>query len=239
MINDELPHRPGTRAVLVLITGALLACNGPVVGPELTQPELAMLEADVVTTASGPALTVRAVPSDALVIGEHQRVEVQLTTTNGEFERLLLGPQFCARDSKTVRCQEFVVVMDQGHDVREIESRVRAVPAALLAHTVCANGDCNEITGFGTVKLFGAELEDSMALAAGWPGVQFTDYSSVGDRQPADLGESVENAFDGGGLLLFADPARDDDRLQVRSGDSLSIRYEQPDGHVLTAVTTF
>jgi hypothetical protein len=198
----------------------------------MVMPTLRALVIDDLITSlrHGGILNIMGFPADrAFRLGPRDRVPVEVSVTSGDAEAVGLYRTFCPprRRTEGYDCFRFSIVMLDGYHARDLADRVAALGGRFIL--VSATG------WLGVVTLFDPhDLVRRARSARAWPGVKFTalgywfcpldmpDCLSDSDLElpvPVDSGAAVP----GDGIV------------QVRSGDTVTVRYRQPGGGTIEA----
>lgn len=220
-------HRPRLSAA-ILGAVVFLACadaTGP--SAEVT-PELSVVAFDDLRTilGHGGLLWVLAFPADSSFrLARDRRVPVEVEVSSGDRETAYLYRNLCpARDGalRVYSCFNFGILMKDGHHAADVADQVAAI-----------GGRFNLISASGwlaSVTVFTPEKEVRLAeRARSWPGVERTSLSSPAclpgvPRCRPDLRLTVPLPVDTGAAV----PG--DGIVQLRSGDTVTVRYLQPHG---------
>jgi hypothetical protein len=220
---------------IVLVVVALGACSDPLGPPTDLRPRLQRLGVDELAYDFGPGgyFVVNALPADlSVVLSDHERVAVEVTTSAGDAEVVRLFRSWCPHRERgwKHRCVGFSVIMEEGHTSGELVDHVAAIGGRMFLFPPTSQT--------GAIMTF--EPGNNLALARralSWPGVAHAEPLSApncgwggGDRCEAELRATMEAsvpvdtgaAVPGNGILEW------------RMGDTVTISYRQPGGGLLT-----
>jgi hypothetical protein len=85
---------------------------------------------------------------------------------------------------------------------------------------------------WGTMRLFGEDLEPAMETAQRWPGVWLVERatSTIQDLSRTDLTWILDHRVGRWALVHFASPVPGDGVVQAQAGDTIAVVYRQPGG---------
>lgn len=123
------------------------------------------------------------------------------------------------------RCDSFVLATNEGYSVDQLQPSVEKLPGVFTWISTDAQ--------HGAVRILDGDLESSMRVARGWPGIRYVDYSGVACI--ADVSGCGPSALSGAvGLTISENTTSEDGALRARPADTITVEYKQPDGRVLT-----
>lgn len=227
-MTDRLGRFSLRSLVLATAVGLSLSC-GDLFGPSgLATPRLQALLLGG-SLRDGGILSVNAYPADtAFRLDRDRRVRVEVSVSSGDIESVGLYREFCPPRERRPQfnCFMFLLAMRTGYAAAEVADEVAAI-----------GGRISSVSPSGTI--IGVTLFDPSNLVAharrarSWTGVAFTDLGWSGGAPdlpspppfrswlmlpvPVDTGVAVA----GDGIV------------QLRSGDTVSVRYRQPEGGML------
>lgn len=165
-------------------------------------------------------LIITGVPQDTTrVQPPNARLRLELATSAGDVEPFDLSPIVC--DEFTLACHIVDVVMKDGRHVGELFSLLNSVPARV--YLVAFAGE------LGSVYVFHPErVPDAVRQLGSHPAVESAERSAFAAFPPPRKWPLQ------GGLPLDVRPVGPRDGvLQGQPGDTLTVRYAQPDSSVL------
>lgn len=214
-----------TRTLLSLFAGVLLSgCAVPTAAGDAGPPVLRELRVEPSSLRPGGALVVRAIPADDRTpVSAGLRIAVTVRTSGGDREELVLRPELCRTGDGTVYvCDTFYLAMHPGQHVGQLSGRLREV-----------GGRYGWISSDGqhaSVQLFETDAQEAMRVAGRWPGVRWVELSGVGSVQG---GPAVGTGARGAAPIEYEAAAPGDGKVQVVSGETLTVEYRQPGGDLL------
>lgn len=215
-----------------LAAGLLLtvACSDLFAPDRNVHPRLQELEFGWFTRLRhGGLLYVDGVPADlGFRLQSSQRVPIELTVSSGDRETAGLYRFYCPPRERPqgFLCFQFGIGMRDGFHASDLAGHVAALGGRFTLISV--SGSFADVTLFDADALVGAARR-----ALRWPGVATVDlwYSGCQDTSPpwcASLSRlTVPVPVDTGAAI----PG--DGIMQVRSGDTVTVSYRQPDGSAL------
>lgn len=237
--NPDRGARPwlaNERAKLVVACAVFLvtACS------DLTEPvqqpqeiEDIAFETKVWWAASPPEgiLTVGAWAADpAFRATERTRLPLAVRTSAGDAEQATFKKALCGRDPDRAPwiCDEIVIDMDEGFSVQDLHPRLRDLEGRYTTPP--------SIGRFAGVHLFAISLDDAIRTVSRWPGVKRVEPSFVfqapWSTRPWD--EWLGRALGASIKLDVASPIVGNGIIELLEGDTLTVRYVQPDSTVYT-----
>lgn len=219
----------GLLAVLAVCLAAV-TCSSPT-APRVVIAELSSMLLYPHALQTQRLLRVTAAPKDtSFRLAPNQRLRARVMTSAGDDEEVLFAPQLCDGD---YLCHSLVVGMQEGHDVRSLDPFVASLPARFhLSVVVAQSGDTVHVsTRFATISVYDpADVPAVSRDVRRRPGVAYVERNGVGwigppirwrvlALRPADRTPIVPG----------------DGAIQYRSGDTITVRYVQPDGSILEA----
>ena len=213
-----------SRAILIAAifgVGPLLGCTRSPTEPELNlvNPGLSSLEIFRSSMIYGVFVVHGSLADSALVLGELDRLVVNVRTSRGESERLMVGPEICtSQDNRRFYCTQLSIELTAGNRVEDLISRIVELPGWLFA----AFDDGR----LGGIEIFAGTILEARQQALRWPGVASVELVSA----ETTIGPPTDTELRGIGSLQFANPVVGDQVIQVLAGDTVTIEYQQPDG---------
>lgn len=202
-------------------------CSSDTTEPVTVLDTIAITDLYIEPTAirEGGALVVQAVPDPKLAapIQATDRTSVQIRSSKGDADTLELRPRVCRlNDGSKYLCDTFYIAMTAGHHVAEVASHLQQV-----------HGVFSRVLGGGehaSIRILQGDLQSAMSQAALWPGVRLVELSGIGCiANVTGCGDGLEGAL----AIAFGDQETGDGLLRVEPGDTLTIKYGQPDGNSL------
>jgi hypothetical protein len=222
---------PGLAVMLLVVAAG--ACNEPVefFGPgrsEIRNPSI--LAVGSTSVAPSGYLGIYAEPADPTLRFElHEQVLVDVYSPTGDSLQLPLGPRYCEEAPRQYTvCHEYVLILDTTVAVAEVRGRLRE--AGYVINTL---GDNRFAVAFDVLR-----RPHSPSDLARLPSVLSAGSNSIGwlDLPPTDLGG--KGLF--GAIELTRGPSPSTDHLlSVPDTGSVTLRYRQPNGTVLTQRVSF
>lgn len=224
-------HREGvaraSRAVVAVTWFWLgvFSCRSSVEPLPKTYPVVSLESIWVEASWQGPlfwdsgVLIVMGEPTDsALRLGDRERLRVVVTSTRGESETLEFWRHVC--DGFRI-CTDLSILMDEGRNVREVESLLAQVPARF--QQVAYSGS------FGGARVFEPDrVGAAMAVLRSRGGVKSVDRSVIGGTSAPPLWLVLASA-----PVDAAQPVPHDGIVQALQGDTIRVKYTQPSGAFL------
>lgn len=207
-------------------------------GDGVGSPHLDRLEVRVIDAPTGPMLWVLGVAAED--IQENQETAIALETSSGSWVEVRLPRSICGTLSGLRICRRVMVMMREGRTVGEIHGFLADLDAAFAPASSVAGtaaGTVEVFTGSPrTVEVFTGSVSTARARIGGHPAVRFAEYEGTGNP-----GWDIPNHDKR--YLRVAVPTRDSNptptsaRLRLVPGDTVTVRYHQPDRTELTAST--
>lgn len=213
---------------------AVVGCGSDVTGPpEVLRPELDLLVLQ--TSPTGQVVSVRAVPEDPdLEIEPGQRVPIALATSSGDSEEATLVGRICEDgDGEEFVCDELIVGMEKGHEVEDVAHLFDDIDATLL--DVLFEDGTEDGGQVGHLKIFGGDVDETIATAADWPDARYAERNGIVRIQLEGVGDSVRVPLHSDLPSEVAEPEPDDGILQIQPADTVTTEYVQPDGSQIDA----
>jgi len=208
-------------ALMGVFAATAATCTSPTEPVFYTSMNLEVLGvSDLAVLRDSGLLVVFGVPEDTTrILPPHARLKLDLTTSAGDAESFDLAPIVC--DDRTLACHNAAVVMNDGRHVRELFSLLNAVPARV--RLILFGGESGAIFVFHPEK-----VPDAIRQLAAHPAVESAERTAFAEfPAPQKWGTR-------GGLPLDFQPAvRSDGVLQGQPGDTVAVRYTQPDSSFL------
>lgn len=158
---------------------------------------------------------------------------VSVRTARGELEEGRLVPVMCESNGDLHVCDEFVVEMEEGVDVRSVASRADVLLyARLLLEPCAASGDCDiDFSSRGVVAFFGDDLDAAMDPASAWPGVRSVAPNPVPRTPPAipDPSRAIVERLPVDHALIEVR----DGRVQAEPGALIVVAYRGANGRTV------
>lgn len=219
----------GKGAASVLVAAFNLSCLYPTAPDSGEQPQLQVLRVNATSRPEfSGVVKIDAEPTDrSFRLSAHRRVPVEVVVSSGDVEVARLFRTFCpARDrSEGYFCHSFTFVLRAGHHVDDLEERVRGLGGRYRSKAFSGN--------FADVYVFDhTRLVRTARKVESWPEVAYAnlDYPFYSDLSPSHSLLSIV-------LPVESGAARSGDGIvQLQSGDTVSVRYAQPNGTTLTAM---
>ncbi|MGH7637555.1 MAG: hypothetical protein ACREOK_07875 [Gemmatimonadaceae bacterium] len=213
-------------AALGGLLGSVATCDGPTEPIRYPTVQLRSLSIsdDAVLKDSG-LLVVAAAPQDTTrVLTPNERLKLDLTTSTGDAESFELGPIVC--DDYQMACHYLDVLMKDGRHVKELFALLNVVPARV--EQASFGGEIGGIFVFHPERASAAvrQLEQHPAVRAA-------------ERSHFAAFPVLRKWGQYGGLPLdFREIMPGDGILQAQPGDTVEVRYQQPDGSTLELTVT-
>ena len=191
----------------------------PVHWPDVTLEELRV--SDIAVLRDSGLLVVVGVPVDTTqILPPHGRLRLELNTSAGDAEVFDVGPIVC--DATSLACHDLSLTMKDGHTVWEVFDVFNPTPARPYAVAIS-----DRVAG---VFVFHPERVDAAIRSLNQhPAVQVAERSHFAVSPPPR-----KWGLRGGLPLDFRPPVAMDGVFQGLPGDTVTVRYSQPDGSLLT-----
>lgn len=224
--------RPPRRVILAALF-LTTACSD-LAGPDRSvAPRLRALAIDDLATSlrQGGIIYINGYPEDtAFRLESQQRAPVEVSVTSGDRETVGLFRLFCPPRQRSwgYHCFDFSVVMQDGFTATDISGLVAGAGGRF--NIVSVSGRYAAVTMFDP-----GDLVRRARQARSWPGVAYTELVFPGGCLQAVQGCASQSDLllplpvDTGAAVLG------DGIVQVRSGDTVSVSYRQPDGLTIEA----
>lgn len=211
---------------LALLAGT--GCNEPT-GPALSviNPQLGGLNATEwsVNGREGFLAVVSGTIDPWFEFQDHERVEMDVSSSGGDREELLVRSFNCDR-KRILFCNRILIGLRDGYHADSLRSRLPGIDGRLTG--ISPDG---LVAG---VVTFSGNWDAAVRTIKSWPGVRIAEKMGV----YFTTGAYVRTPFSTLGVNVPFDPGSPipgNRRLEVQHGDTLTASYRQPDGSVLTA----
>jgi hypothetical protein len=221
-----------TRALATLGAAATLSCgSSDILEPAQDPPELERFSfwSQVYYGNSPPegVLFIESVvPDAAFRAAAHSDFPFEVRSSSGDLELASLRKTICGPDEEGGRwlCDEIAVFMREGRSVLDIYPHVKAMNGRLRAISPTLRS--------AAIPLFGrTPLDVAVSTASRWPGVDHATYSYVGFQ---DGDGHVARIISASVKLDLTAPIVGNGVLEANEGDTITVKYVQPDGSLLT-----
>ena len=158
------------------------------------------------------------------------RLRVDLRSSSGDIEEAFFQKTICETEPghDARRCHQLFVAMEEGSHVQNLHSRLRTLPGRYTTSP--------SIGRFAGIQLFDISYEDASRKVRGWPGVRYVEPS--GAIYPPWLTIPVDQWLGGvlesNTMLDVVTPVIGNGKLELLEGDTVTIRYTQPDSSIYT-----
>lgn len=226
------------RLTLLAALTLTFGCSSPI-GPDIreVQLDLATIQLNVVETGvqDQNVVEVMATPADqSRILRTEERVRVELTSSTGDEEVVLLGPARCEDNAgASVDCYRFVVSMDEGVPVEAIRDQVTTLGAQLVPSAICSMSEgCEQpAPSLGRILVFEpSRLTDVMAAVGRFEDVAFVERLHIATIM--SLGQSDHGVLYAPIRLAPGESLTDDGTVQVSFTETASISAIHPSASV-------
>jgi hypothetical protein len=166
------------------------------------------------------------VATDGLEEGE--AVSASLATSSGDSATVLIQRSLCRAGSTWRLCRRFLVTLEPGWGTSDLHESLAANDAAFVSAFVFEDVQAGEI------EIFNGSADAMRNLLRSHPAI-----ATVDDDLTGDPGQTLP--YDNTQYLRTVVPTQNDDprppsaALHLAPGDTLTVRYRQPDGTELVA----
>lgn len=165
----------------------------------------------------------------------HTELPFELRSSSGDAESVSFTKALCSEspDQGAQACDRITVYMRDGFNVQDLHSRLRTLEGRYTTSPT--------IGWFAGIQLFGISIADATRQVRGWPGVRDVGPVSVfyppGSTLPWD--EWVGRTLRADTKLDVRSPIVGNGTLELLEGDTVTVRYLQPDSSVYTKAFFF
>jgi hypothetical protein len=191
-------------------------------------PLLALAKIDDFTSSlvDSGLIAISALPADTSYrLGPRDRIPVAITTSGRDSEAVELSQSVCGEPPTLYACRELELQMDSGYQAQQLRPVVDQIPARFILVSVSG-----QVAGIWVFEP--ASLDDAIGILSRQRGVKYVGlaliYSVAG-------GGGASPYLEGALPLDFARVVPHDGHVQARSGDTLTVTYDQPDRTQLTS----
>jgi hypothetical protein len=216
-------------AALVAATGILglaSSCSRSTEPPVQVHPLLSAVNVDDFTSSfvDGGLVAVSGLPTDTSYRpGARDRIPVDIMSSSGDTESVELSPYACGEPPTVYACHELSLEMNSGYRAQQLRQVMDGIPARFIL--VSVTGQSAGIWVFDP-----ASLDDAIRLLARQPGVRYVGRALLGGGGGSSGGSGVSPTLAGALPLDFTRVVPRDGHLQARSGVTLTVTYNEPNG---------
>lgn len=215
--------RAGCALAAVLGMGLTCACCHSLEPIVHVRPLLSVVNVDDFTSSfvDWGLVAVSGLPADTSYrLGSREQIPVSITASGGDTESVELSSLACGEPPAVYACHELELEMDSGYQAQQLRPSMDQIPARFIL--VSVSGRVAGIWVFDE-----ARVNDAIAILARQPGVKYVGLALLG---AAGGGGSVSPELEGAAPLDFAPVIPRDGHLQARTGDTLTVAYDQANG---------
>lgn len=163
------------------------------------------------------------------------RLRVDVRSSSGDVEQAFFKKRLCwdglGHDARV--CEEIIVAMEEGYHVQDLHSRLRALPGRYTTSP--------SIGWFAGIQLFGIGFEGATRKVRSWPGVRYVEQVAsvplMSETMPAE--QWVGGLLEANMMLDVVTPVIGNGKIELLEGDTVTVRYIQPDSSVYTKSYVF
>lgn len=231
---------------LLVAFGSVVSCASPT-APAATDVELEFFHGQegVLGVWFGPhgAVSWSAYATEDLSRLPGTRVPFEVTTSRGHQAVIEGVPVVCRVGENSYDCRLLTVELHPGADLRQFERKVWALdgiarggePVEVGVRTQSMVAQTSSATRLVSVEVFPGSLEHAMRTLRSWPEVRSVQRARAGNNPL--IGLSLDH-WVRAGFRITTDEALASDRIwKLEEGDTITVRYQNPDGSVLSRHT--
>ncbi len=218
-----MPLRSAVRTLVAASGVVMFACSRSTEPIVQVHPLLTSAGVDDFTSAfvDWGLVAVSALPADTSYRpGPRDRIPVAVTSSSGDTESVGLSSIVCGQPPTLYACRQLELQMDSGYQAQQLRLAMDQIPARFTLVSVTG-----QVAGVWVFEP--ASLDNAIEILSRQPGVKHVGLaliSSVGG------GGSASPYLEGALPLDFLRVVPGDGHLQARSGDTLTVTYDQPNG---------